>query len=256
DPAGRAAHIEQLVRVRNANGVVPEGPNLVEHRVEGSRPQAMQREVLRLETKPVDAGQAHGAPVLVQDVAAIGVEVAFTAGRRTSTAATQRTRGAAAAGFGASARWIGTPHGACRTRSVARGHVREEQEPNAENTSSHVVHSPFEVGAYFDTHRRARKDSSATVGPRRRKASISLEMVAAFGEALREQEQILIVVGGWITIETAATFGFDLLFERGQPAGIAARAQRRQQNGEETDRAGRSVGGRFRSIDTLGDPSM
>src|SRR5262249_31005000 len=74
DPVGLTGWIEQLIAVRQSDGVEAAGDDLVEHVAERASPQAMGCKRVRLEAKPVDARDAHFLAVEVDEFGALRVK--------------------------------------------------------------------------------------------------------------------------------------------------------------------------------------
>lgn len=97
DAAGQGARLEDVVAVGDADGVVAQGLDLVEHALVVAGPQAVGHPDVGLEAEPVDAGDPYGLPRSVQDLPAAGVPVPFTGRRRTGRRGTGRRTGRAVA---------------------------------------------------------------------------------------------------------------------------------------------------------------
>ena len=87
------AGLERITGVRHPDRVVAQLGHVVDHRLpRDARPQAVERLVVRLHAEPVDPGQAHGRTRGVDDLVALGAEVAGpgAARRRRDGAALRR----------------------------------------------------------------------------------------------------------------------------------------------------------------------
>src|SRR5262249_2482731 len=68
------AGIEDVVAVRQTNGVKAGLNDLVQHAVEAARPQALWRVRLRLESEPVDSANVNDTALGIHDIATIRVQ--------------------------------------------------------------------------------------------------------------------------------------------------------------------------------------